>query len=69
MSVIAALIALRVLVPLAVLGAAPAKLPLLPRYDYAPLNGDSFGFYETVANIFDLGALYPRAAQPRVERI
>ncbi len=51
-SVIAALVALRVLVPLAVLGAAPAKLPLLPRYDYAPLNGDSFGFYETVANIF-----------------
>ena len=52
-AMIAALVALRVLIPLAVLAAAPAKLPLLPAYTYAPLNGDSFGFYETVANIFE----------------
>jgi hypothetical protein len=51
-SVIAALVALRILIPLAALAASPTKLPLLPAYDYAPLNGDSFGFYETVANIF-----------------
>jgi hypothetical protein len=51
-TVIAALVAVRVLIPLAVLATAPAKLPLLPAYDYAPLNGDAYGFYEAVANVF-----------------
>jgi hypothetical protein len=50
--VIAALVAIRVMIPLAALAAAPAKLPLLPAYDYAPLNGDAYGFYAAVANIF-----------------
>ncbi len=52
MSVIAALIAVRVLIPLAALAAAPAKLPLLPDYHYAPLNGDASGFYDAVTNLF-----------------
>ena len=49
---LAALVALRVLVPLAALAGSPGKLPLLPRYAYAPLNGDSFGFYEAVVDVF-----------------
>jgi hypothetical protein len=48
---IAGLVALRVLIPLAVLAAAPAKLPLLPAYDYVPLNGDAYRFYQAVANL------------------
>jgi hypothetical protein len=49
---LAGLVLIRVLIPLAVLADAPGKLPLLPSYTYAPLNGDSYGFYEAVANIF-----------------
>jgi hypothetical protein len=51
-SVLAGLVAIRILIPLVVLAAAPAKLPLLPTYAYAPLNGDAYGFYEAVADIF-----------------
>lgn len=47
-----ALVLIRVLIPLAVLADAPGKLPLVPQYTYAPLGGDSYGFYEAVANIF-----------------
>jgi hypothetical protein len=49
---LAALVALRVLIPLVALAATPSKLPLLPGYDYAPLNGDAYGSYHAVANIF-----------------
>lgn len=52
-SAIAALVALRILIPLVVVAAAPTRVPLLPSYTYAPLNGDAFGFYETVANLFE----------------
>lgn len=51
-SVLAGLVLIRVLIPLAVLANTPGKLPLLPSYTYAPLGGDSYGFYEAVANIF-----------------
>ena len=49
---LAGLVALRVLIPLAALAAAPTKLPLLPGYTYAPLGGDAYGFYAAVVNIF-----------------
>jgi hypothetical protein len=49
---LAALVALRVLIPLVVLAAGSSKLPLVPDYDYRPLNGDAYGFYHAVANIF-----------------
>jgi hypothetical protein len=49
---LAALVLLRVLIPLAVLADAPGKLPLMPSYTYTPLGGDAYGFYEAVANIF-----------------
>jgi len=45
-------VALRVLVPLVVLAAAPTKLPLAPHYTYAPLAGDSYGFYHALANLY-----------------
>jgi hypothetical protein len=42
---LSALVAVRLAIPLVVLAAAGHDLPGLPAYDYAPLNGDSFGFY------------------------
>jgi hypothetical protein len=42
---LAALVAVRLLIPLAALAGSGHDLPGLPPYDYAPLNGDSFGFY------------------------
>ena len=50
--VLGALVAVRVLIPLLVLAASPRKLPLLPAYDYVPLNGDAYGSYHAVANLF-----------------
>src|SRR3954466_8672269 len=52
-STLAALIALRVLIPLVVLAAAPAKVPLLPAYSYTPLNGDSVRFYQAAVNLLE----------------
>ena len=46
------LVLIRGLIPLAVLAHAPGKLPLTPSYTYAPLSGDSYGFYEAVADVF-----------------
>ncbi len=40
-----ALVAVRVAIPLVALAASGHDVPGLPPYDYAPLNGDSFGFY------------------------
>jgi hypothetical protein len=51
-SAIAALVVLRVLIPVAVLAASPRRFPLLPAYHYAPLNGDSFAYYQAVTNMF-----------------
>lgn len=48
-----AMVALRILIPLVALAATPAKAPLLPRYSYVPLNGDAFGSYHAVANLFE----------------
>lgn len=42
---LAALAAVRIVVPLAALAASGHKLPGLPRYDYVPFTGDSTGFY------------------------
>jgi hypothetical protein len=47
-----ACVALRLLVPLAVLAAAPTKLPLSPGYTFAPLNGDAYGYYHAVTNLY-----------------
>ena len=40
-----ALVAIRLAIPLAALAASGRDLPGLPAYRYAPLNGDSFGYY------------------------
>ncbi len=45
-------VALRLLVPLAVLAAAPTRLPLAPDYTYTPLNGDAYGYYHAVTNLY-----------------
>jgi hypothetical protein len=42
---VAALVAVRVAIPLVVLAAAGHDLPGVPLYDYRPLNGDATGFY------------------------
>jgi hypothetical protein len=44
-------VALRLVVPLAVLVAAPDKLPLTPSYTFTPLNGDSYDYYHAVTNL------------------
>ena len=49
---LAAFVALRILVPLTVLAAAPDKMPLLPRYDGIHLNGDAPGYYQAVSELF-----------------
>ena len=49
---LAALVALRVMIPLAVLAASPKRIPLLPAYSYIPLNGDAYGSYHAAANLF-----------------
>lgn len=49
---LAVLVALRVLIPLLVLAAGSSKLPLVPAYDYRPLNGDAYGSYHAVANLY-----------------
>jgi hypothetical protein len=36
-----------------VLAASGTSLPLLPRYDYVPLDGDANGYYEAITNLFD----------------
>jgi hypothetical protein len=48
---LALLVPLRVLIPLLVLAAAPAKVPLLPEYTYMPLHGDAAGFYQGAVNL------------------
>jgi hypothetical protein len=45
---LAALVALRVLIPLTVLAAAPGRMPLLPRYDGVHFDGDAVGYLEAV---------------------
>jgi len=42
---LAVLVAVRVAIPLAALAASGTKLPGIPRYDYAPLNGDANDYY------------------------
>jgi hypothetical protein len=42
---LAALVGLRLAIPLVVLAASGHDLPGLPPYDYVPLNGDATGFY------------------------
>ena len=42
---VAALVGLRLAIPLVVLAASGHDLPALPPYDYEPLNGDATGFY------------------------
>jgi hypothetical protein len=49
---LAACVVLRVAVPVAVLAAAPTRLPLAPDYTYAPLNGDGYGYYHAVTNLY-----------------
>ena len=50
-STLAALVALRIMIPLAVLAAAPARIPLLQAYTYAPLSGDSARYYQGAVNL------------------
>jgi hypothetical protein len=50
---LAVLVAFRVGLPLVVRANAGSSLPLLPRYDDIPLNGDANGYYEAVSNIID----------------
>jgi len=50
-STLAALVALRILIPLVVLAAAPARVSPLPDYTYTPLNGDAAGFYQGAVNL------------------
>jgi hypothetical protein len=52
-TILTGLVAFRVLLPLAALAASGSSLPLLPRYDYVPLNGDANGYYEAITNLFD----------------
>lgn len=49
---LAALVAFRILVPLTVLAAAPARMPLLPRYDGVHFSGDATGYYEAISNFY-----------------
>jgi len=42
---LAALVAVRLAIPLAALAASGSDLPGIPRYDYAPLNGDANDYY------------------------
>jgi hypothetical protein len=49
---LAVLVAVRVLIPLITLAAAPARVPLLPPYEYVPLNGDAYGSYHAVVNLY-----------------
>ena len=42
---LAALVGIRVAIPLVALAASGHDLPALPPYDYEPLNGDATGFY------------------------
>ena len=42
---LAALVAVRLAIPLVALAASGRDLPALPRYTYAPLNGDAFGYH------------------------
>ena len=42
---LAALVALRLAIPLAALAASGHDLPGIPRYDYSPLNGDANDYY------------------------
>ena len=43
--VLAALVAVRIAIPLAALAASGHQLPGQPRYDFVPLTGDATGFY------------------------
>jgi hypothetical protein len=45
LAILGAFAAVRVGLPLAALAASGSSLPGLPRYDYAPTNGDAAGFY------------------------
>ena len=42
---LAALVGVRLAIPLVALAASGRDLPGLPRYTYAPLNGDAFGYH------------------------
>ena len=59
--IVAALVALRLWIPLAALLASGERFPGLPRYDYEPLNGDAVGFFEAVKAVF-LAATRPSPA-------
>lgn len=48
---LAALAAVRVAVPLAVLAASGSKLPGLPRYEYGPLTGDGPAYYSSARGL------------------
>lgn len=57
---LAALVGIRVAIPIVALAASGRDLPALPPYEYRPLNGDSFGFYaaarELIASLARPGA-------------
>ena len=50
---VAGLVLFRIGLPVLVRAHAGSALPLLPRYDDVPLNGDANGYYEAVSNIID----------------
>ena len=58
--ILVALVCVRLAIPLAALAASGHKLPAMPRYDYQPLGGDTYGFYwaarELIASIPEVPA-------------
>lgn len=50
--ILAGLVTFRLLVPLALLAATGGSLPLLPRYEYVPLDGDAVGYYQAISALF-----------------
>jgi len=54
--VLAALVSVRLAIPLVVLAASGHDLPALPPYDYEPLNGDAFGFYAEARELISAAA-------------
>jgi hypothetical protein len=59
---LAALAAIRVAIPLAALAASGSALPGMPRYDYAPLNGDAHAYYHTARELLSsLASVHPAA--------
>ena len=52
LTLLAALVLVRVTLPLVVLAASGSKLPGLPEYVYVPLIGDRYGFYFAMRELF-----------------